>query len=48
LGVNSFCTALTTRNKYTYSGCTVAAGGAATAASRQGSAAGNGTIGVNV
>ena len=38
----------TTRNKYTYSGCVVAAGGAATAASTQGSAASNGTTGVNI
>jgi hypothetical protein len=40
--------ATTTRNKYTYSGCVVSAGGAATAASNGGSAAGNGTSGVNI
>lgn len=39
-------TASTTRNKYTYSGCVVSAGGAATAASRLGSAAGDSTVGI--
>lgn len=37
---------LATRNKYTYSGCVVSAGGAATTASSCGSAAGNGTVGI--
>ena len=37
---------VTTRNKYTYSGDVVSAGGAATVASRQSSAAGNGTVGI--
>ena len=37
-----------TRNKYTYSGCVVSSGAAATAASYSGSAASNGTCGVNV
>jgi hypothetical protein len=41
------CVSTTTRNKYTYSGDVVSAGGAATAASCLGSAASNGTIGVN-
>jgi hypothetical protein len=36
----------TTRDKYTYSGCVVAAGGAATVASALGSAAGNSTVGI--
>ena len=36
----------TTRNKYTYSGCVVSAGGAATAASRDGYATGNSTVGI--
>ncbi len=36
----------TTRDKYTYSSCVVSAGGAATLASRQGSAAGNSTVGI--
>jgi hypothetical protein len=40
--------ATTTRDKYTYSGCVVTAGGAATAASQSGSAASNGTVGVNI
>lgn len=35
-----------TRNKYTYSGCVVSAGGAATVASYNGSAAGNSTVGI--
>jgi hypothetical protein len=39
-------TLVTTRNKYTYSGCVVSAGGAATIASSQGSAAGNSTVGI--
>ena len=39
---------VTTRDKYTYSGCVVAAGGAATAASRCGSAASNGIAGVTL
>jgi hypothetical protein len=39
---------VTTRDKYTYSGCVVSAGGAATAASAEGSAASNGTSGVNM
>jgi hypothetical protein len=38
--------ASTTRDKYTYSGCVVSAGGAATVASKCGSAAGNSTVGV--
>jgi hypothetical protein len=38
---------VTTRDKYTYTSCVVSAGGAATVASYSGSAAGNGTIGVN-
>jgi hypothetical protein len=38
----------TTRDKYTYSGCVVTAGAAASAASYVGSAASNGTCGVNV
>jgi hypothetical protein len=38
--------AITTRNKYTYSGCVVSAGGAATTASAYGSAAGNSTVGI--
>ena len=38
--------ASTTRNKYTYSGDVVSAGGAATVASAQGSAAGNSTVGI--
>jgi hypothetical protein len=42
------CAASTTRNRYTYSGCVVAAGGAATVASASGSAASNGTSGVNM
>ena len=37
-----------TRNKYTYSGCVNASATAATAASSRGSAASNGTTGVNV
>jgi hypothetical protein len=40
-------TIYTTRDRYTYSGCVVTAGGAATAGSYMGSAAGNGTAGVN-
>jgi hypothetical protein len=48
LGLNSTFCRLTTRNKYTYSGCVVSAGGAATAASSYGSAASNGTSGVNI
>jgi hypothetical protein len=39
---------VTTRDKYTYSGCVVSAGGAATVASCAGSAASNGTTGVNM
>lgn len=35
-----------TRDKYTYSGCVVSAGGAATVASAEGSAAGNSTVGI--
>ena len=49
LGYTSgFCGAfpLTTRNKYTYVGCVVSAGGAATVPSSDGSAAGNSTIGI--
>jgi hypothetical protein len=37
---------VTTRNKYTYVGCVVSAGGAATVPSYDGSAAGNSTIGI--
>jgi hypothetical protein len=40
--------AVTTREKYTYSGCVSAAGGAATTASHNGAAASNGTTGVNM
>jgi hypothetical protein len=36
------------RNKYTYSGCTNATGASASAGSLYGSAASNGTTGVNV
>jgi len=36
----------TIRNKYTYAGCVVSAGGAATVASRSGAAAGNSTVGI--
>jgi hypothetical protein len=36
----------TTRQKYTYSGCTVSGAGAATAASMSGSAAGNSVVGI--
>jgi hypothetical protein len=36
----------TTRRRYTYSGCSVTAGGAATVATRAGSAASNGILGV--
>jgi len=36
----------TTRNKYTYSGCVVSAGGAATVASENTSASGNSTVGI--
>ena len=43
---NTGAGASTTRNKYTYSGCVVSAGTAATAASLQGSAAGNSTTGI--
>lgn len=39
-------TGTTTRNKYTYSGDVVSAGGAATVASHSGSAAGNGGVGI--
>jgi hypothetical protein len=46
LGYNCCSGALTTRNKYTYSGCVVSAGGAATVASRLSSAAGNSTVGI--
>ena len=38
----------TCRDKYTYSGCVVSSGAAASAASSYGSAASNGTCGVNV
>ena len=38
----------TTRDKYTFSGCVVSSGAAASAASYYGSAASNGTCGVNV
>ena len=37
---------VTTRDKYTYSGCAVSAGGAATVASTQSSAAGNSAVGI--
>ena len=40
--------AVATRDKYTYAGDVVSAGTAATAASSSGSAAGNGTTGVNI
>ena len=40
--------ASTTRDKYTFSGCVVSSGAAASAASYYGSAASNGTCGVNV
>ena len=46
LGRTCGFTLLTTRNKYTYSGDAVSAGGAATVASYGGSAAGNSTIGI--
>ena len=40
------CTFSTTRNKYTYSGCAVSAGAAATVASIGGSAVGDSTVGI--
>ena len=40
------CSVVTTRNKYTYVGCVVSAGGAATVPSYDGSAAGNSTVGI--
>ena len=46
LGGTTGCVPTTTRNKYTYSGDAVSAGGAATAASYLGSAAGNSTVGI--
>ena len=48
LGSDSGGSPTTTRNKYTYSGCVVSTGGAATTASQRGSAASNGTTGVNM
>jgi hypothetical protein len=48
LGYDISANRTTTRDKYTYSGCVVSAGGAATAASVNGSAASNGTTGVNM
>ena len=38
--------ASTTRDKYTFSGCVVSSGAAASAASRNGAAAGNATVGI--
>ena len=46
LGVSCGPVVSTTRNKYTYSGCVNASATAASAASRNGSAAGNATVGI--
>ena len=48
LGYNDTPAAVATRDKYTYAGDVVSAGTAATAATRGGSAVGNGTTGVNI
>jgi len=46
VGIFALGSSSTTRNKYTYSGCVVSAGGASTAVSTCGSAAGNSTVGI--
>ena len=48
VGIFAIGNSTTTRNKYTYSGCVNATATAASAASYSGSAASNGTTGVNV
>jgi hypothetical protein len=48
LGRNVCGVVINTRNKYTYSGCVVAAGSVATTASDRGSAASNGIAGITV
>ena len=46
LGTDATCTATTTRNKYTFSGCVNASATASSAVSTYGSAAGNATVGI--